>query len=87
MTRNEVYERVNDIFRKIFDDGEITVNDATAAGDIEDWDSLEQINILVAMEKAFSIKFSVDDVSGLENVGQTVDLILKKLAKSDVGGV
>ena len=79
MTRNEIYEVVNGIFRNIFDDEDITVNDETEAGDIEDWDSLEQINILVAMEKAFLVKFSVDDVSNIKNVGETVDLIERKL--------
>lgn len=81
MTRSEITAEVNEIFREIFDDDSLVVNDATNADDIEDWDSLEQINILVAMEKKFEIKFSVNDVDGLENVGQTIDLIERKLAE------
>lgn len=81
MTRSEITAEVNEIFREIFDDDSLVVIDATNADDIEDWDSLEQINILVAMEKKFDIKFSVNDVDGLENVGQTIDLIEKKLAE------
>ena len=46
-------------------------------GDIEDWDSLEQINLLTAMEKQFGVKFKLDDVRGLANVGDMVDLIIR----------
>lgn len=81
MTRSEITAEVNEIFCEIFDDDSLVVNDATNANDIEDWDSLEQINILVAMEKKFNVKFSVNDVEGLENVGQTIDLIERKLAE------
>ena len=47
------------------------------ADDIEDWDSLEQINLLTAMEKQFGVKFKLDDVRGLANVGDMVDLIIR----------
>ena len=79
MNREEIFARVQNIFRDIFDDEALTILDDTDAGDIEDWDSLEQINILVAISKEFNIRFSVDDVEKLENVGQTVSLIEKKL--------
>ena len=49
----------------------------TTADDIEDWDSLEQINLLTAMEKQFGVKFKLDDVRGLANVGDMVDLIIR----------
>ena len=79
MNRNEIFSTVNKIFREVFDDPDISVTDETNANDIEDWDSLEQINLLVAMEKEFIIKFSVDDVENLQNVGETVDLIMRKI--------
>ena len=47
----------------------------TCADDIEDWDSLEQINLLTAMEKKFGLKFRLDDVRDLKNVGDLLDLI------------
>ncbi len=81
MSRDEILAKVNVIFREIFDDDGLVVGEKTSAEDIEDWDSLEQINILVAMEKLFSIKFAVSDVEGLKNVGDTIDLIERKLAK------
>jgi acyl carrier protein len=75
MTRSEIYEELTEIFRDIFDDDELVIGDETTADDIEDWDSLEQINLLVAIEKKFNIKIRLGDVSGLENVGRMVDLI------------
>ncbi len=75
MTREEIYEELTEIFRDIFDDEDIVLSDETTADDIEDWDSLEQINLLVAIEKKFQIKFQLAQVSGLENVGAMVDLV------------
>ena len=59
MSREEIYEQLNEDFRDVFDDEDITVNDATTADDIEDWDSLEHINLIVAVEKKFNIKFNI----------------------------
>jgi len=84
MNRAEVTTMVTEIFRDIFDDRTLVITDGTGAKDIEDWDSLEQINILVAMEKAFGIKFTVSDVENLVNVGQTIDLIEQKIAEKTV---
>ena len=80
MTRESIFEELTEIFRDIFDDEEIELTDETTADDIEDWDSLEQINLLVAIEKKFSIKFKLDEVSHLANVGDMVSLIEKMLA-------
>jgi len=77
MTREEIFAQLTEIFQDIFDDDEIVLTDATTADDIEDWDSLEQINLLVAIEKQFKIKFQLADVSSLENVGAMVDLVAK----------
>ena len=77
MTREAIFEELTEIFRDIFDDEEIVLSDETTADDIEDWDSLEQINLLVAIEKKFSIKFQLAEVSHLANVGDMVDLVQK----------
>lgn len=79
MSREEVYAKLNPVFRDVFDDDEITVNDATTAADIEDWDSLEHINLVVAIEKCFGVKFNIGEVSSMKNVGEMVDYILAKL--------
>ncbi len=80
MTREDIFARLTDIFRNVFDDDEIVLTDSTTADDIEDWDSLEQINLLVAIEKRFNIKFQLADVSHLENVGAMVDLVARLIA-------
>ena len=80
MTREDIFARLTDIFRNVFDDDEIVLTDSTTADDIEDWDRLEQINLLVAIEKRFNIKFQLADVSHLENVGAMVDLVARLIA-------
>ncbi|MEG0752165.1 MAG: phosphopantetheine-binding protein [Oscillospiraceae bacterium] len=80
MSRNEIFDRMTEVFRDNFDDDSIVLTESTTSDDIEDWDSLEQINILVALERVFSTKFSVNDVENLKNVGEMVDLIERHLA-------
>ena len=79
MTRELVFEKLNVIFRKNFDDEDILLNDETSSADIEDWDSLEQINLVVAIQDEFSVKFNIDEVNAMKNVGEMVDFILEKL--------
>lgn len=81
MTREEAYVKLNEVFQDVFDDEDIVVCDTTTADDIEDWDSLEHINLMVAVEKMFQMKFSMPEVTGLKNVGEMVDLILERSAK------
>ena len=75
MDKNEIFEAVQQIFRDNFDDEELVITRETCADDVEDWDSLEQINLLTAMEKKFGLKFNLSDVRNLENVGDLLDLI------------
>ena len=77
MTREEVFEIITDIFRDVFDDDELVIGDETNAEDIEDWDSLEHIELVINMEKRFSLKFNIKEVNKLENVGQMADLIMR----------
>lgn len=81
MTREEAYERVNKVFRDIFDDETITVKDSTSSADIEDWDSLEHINLIVALEEEFGMKFTMGEITGMKDVGESVDLILARATK------
>ena len=74
----EIYERLNKVFRDVFDDEEICVNETTTANDIDDWDSLEHINLIVAIENEFGIKFTMGETTSLKNVGEMVSLIIKK---------
>lgn len=79
MTREEVYEKLNEVFQDVFDDDEIVVNDETTADDIEDWDSLEHINLVVEVENTFGIKFNMGEVNSFKNVGAMVDVILERV--------
>lgn len=78
MTREYVYEKMNEIFRNVFDDDSIELEDETSADDIEDWDSLEQINLVVSIENEFEMMFDMNEIANLANVGEMVDLILSK---------
>lgn len=78
MTREEAYEKLTEIFQSVFDDDELLISDITTAEDIEDWDSLEQINLVVAVEKKFNIKFNIEEVSMFKNVGEMVDIIIRQ---------
>lgn len=79
MTREEIMEKVNEIFRDVFDDKTLVIVDSTNSDDIEDWDSLEHISLIISMEKEFDMKFDIKEVNELENVGQMVDMIKMKM--------
>ena len=78
MTREEIMATVTEIFQDVFDDDTLIITDSTNSEDIEDWDSLEHISLIISMEKAFNMKFDIKEVNKLENVGEMVDLILRK---------
>jgi acyl carrier protein len=75
----DTLEILNEIFRQVFDDDTIVVNRATTANDIEEWDSLTHINLAVAVEVRFKIKFALGELQTLKNVGDMVDLINRKV--------
>ncbi len=79
MSGPEIKERLTDIFRDVFDDDSIEINDAMTAKDIEEWDSLNHINLIVAVEGAFKVKFTTKEVTNLANVGEFIALIAGKL--------
>ena len=78
MNEQEIYEKLNGIFRNVFMDDEITVKPETFADDIEDWDSLMQMVLLSEVEKIFGFKFDAKEASGLQNVGEMVEIIKAK---------
>jgi acyl carrier protein len=73
-----IEERLTKVFRDIFDDEKIVISREMTAADVEEWDSLSHINLLVAIEKEFSIAFSLGEVKNLKNVGGMIDLISEK---------
>ncbi len=78
MEEKEVYERLNEVFRDVFDDDDLEVNAETTADDIDDWDSLSHITLVSAVEDEFGIRFKMGEVSGMKNVGEMVDTIISR---------
>ena len=81
MTGKGIYYRLNEVFRDIFDDDEITVNPSTTAKDIEDWDSLEHIRLIAAVEREFGMRFKMGEVSTMKNVGEMASIIAARATK------
>lgn len=77
----DTMEILNGIFREVFDDDGIVVKRETTADDIDDWDSLSHLNLVIAVEMKFGIKFALGELQSLKNVGDMVDLIVKKSKK------
>lgn len=75
---NDVFEKLLSIFKNIFDDENIIINSSTTAGDIDGWDSLAHIRLMIAIEKSFDIRFLASEINQLDNVGQIVNIIIKK---------
>lgn len=72
MTNEEIIAGLNEVFRDVFDDDEITVNEQTTAEDIDDWDSLAQISLIAAIESEFGIRFDMKTALNLKNAGEMV---------------
>ena len=77
MTREEVYVKLLPVFKDVFDDRSIKINDSTTSKDIIGWDSLMHIQLIASVQDEFEIDFAVEDVANMKNVGELVDLILK----------
>jgi acyl carrier protein len=80
MDRKLIKRLLDAIFQDVFDDPSLKVNDAMMADDVEGWDSLTHINLIVAVEKEFKIRLTTAEVRGLNNVGDLMSLISKKAA-------
>ncbi len=79
MEESQIYGRLTQIFRDVFDDDRIQLAPETTADDIEGWDSFNHINLLVATEAAFRIKFKATEIEDLKNVGALAAVIGRKM--------
>jgi acyl carrier protein len=80
MNREQVYAELTPIFRGLFEDPTLVLTDTMTAEDVPLWDSLTHITLIISVEQKFGIKFLTGEIAGLSNVGQFVNVILKKLA-------
>ena len=76
--RARVRERLNGIFRDVFDNETIEVHDGMTARDVQGWDSLNHVTMIYAVEKGFGVSFTTKEVSSLANVGDLVNLVVSK---------
>ena len=79
MTKEEIFNGVQDIFRDIFDEDDLIISNSTNADEIEEWDSLNHINLVCAIEQEFDIKFALGELVTLKDVGAMIDLMIEKL--------
>ena len=79
MSHDHIYSRLTPIFREVFDDDSLVPTPAMTAKDVAEWDSLNHIRLMVAIEKAFRVHFTTAEVSGLPDVGHLVEAIAAKL--------
>lgn len=79
MDRIEILEEVQEIFRDILDEESLQLTDSTTADDVDGWDSLTHIQLIVAIEKHFKIKFTAKEILSWKNVGEMLDSIVNRL--------
>jgi acyl carrier protein len=79
MNNDQIYAQLTELFRDLFDDDSIVLTPETTAADIPGWDSFNHINLMVACEARFGIKFNTAEIESLHNVGHLVQVIASKL--------
>lgn len=79
MDSNQVLKEINNIFIDVLDNDDIVLTRETTANDVEDWDSLNHIQLIVAIEKKFKIRFTSQEIHSWKNVGEMMDAVTTKL--------
>lgn len=77
MTKNMILEKINQVLRDVFDNEQTIVDEETIVDDIDGWDSLMHITMIVAIEAEFGIKFEMSDIKQFRSIGTLADAILK----------
>ena len=78
MEKSDILKQVNDIFKDVLDNDDIVLTYETTAADVEEWDSLTHIQLVVAVEKHFKLRFTSKEIQSWQNVGEMLDCILSK---------
>lgn len=79
MDRSSILEKLNEIFIEVIDEDTISLKEASTAKEVEGWDSLTHIQLVVAIEKYFKIRFTSKEIQEWKNVGELIDSIINKL--------
>lgn len=80
MSREELLSKLSELLGEIVEKDDLHLTETTKADDVEDWDSTNHVRFLVSIESEFDIRFDTDEIGGLENVGQLMNLVQSKLA-------
>jgi len=78
MKREEIIRELNEIFEDIIDEGSVSLSETSTSKDVDGWDSLTNIQLVVAIEKKYNIRFTSDEITLWKNVGEMIDCILLK---------
>jgi len=79
MNKTDILQQVEVILKEVLDENDITLTETTTANDVDGWDSLANIQLIVAIEKHFKIKFTSKEILSWKNVGEMLDCIQTKL--------
>lgn len=79
---DDIYRKLSDVFHDVFDDDSIVISPELTAEDVPDWDSLTHIRLILAVQKAFGLKFSASETASLKNVGELATLINSKTVRA-----
>ena len=83
MVSASIFEKLTEVFRDVFSDDELEISPETTAQDVEDWDSLIHIRLILSVEKEFGIRFSTAELAQFDNVGQLADLVSEKVSAKE----
>ena len=83
MKTEDIMEKIQDVFREVLDDETLEIREGTVPGDIDDWDSLSHVILIVALEKEFEVKFKITELQTLVDVGDMARLVVEKLGNSN----
>jgi acyl carrier protein len=78
ISRDEAIARLTEVLRDIMDDDSLEYSDSLTADDVEGWDSLSHVRFLIAIEKAFGFRFTSGEIDGFKNLGEVLDVIVKR---------
>jgi len=76
---NDLRDRLQDLFRDVFDDDDIVLADGLTAADVDGWDSLAHVNLMIAVEEEFDVRFATAEIASMQDVGSLVALLGAKL--------
>ncbi len=75
---DEQWERLTQVFQDIFEDDALQVSESTTAADVEDWDSMKHVSLMLAVEREFQLRFTASEIAALASVGELISLIQSK---------